>query len=902
MEKNKDPLAPPPPKKTHTDTPLLSPLFIFFHQSSLVLDAARLACAMLAPGGTFVTKVFRSKDYTALLYALKQLFARVDATKPPASRSTSAEIFVVCRGYKAPARLDPRILDARHLFKDSGGAGAEGEAGGGNDDGPLSNSAGPDALLAARLKRGRARSGYAEGVALVRVVLPAAAFIMGAAPVEALGRATVLQLEGGGAAGPVPAALAAGLEADGEGVAVIDAATAAAVASHPATTAEVRLLCADLGVLGRSEFKALLKWRAGVRKALVAAPAAAAKKAAEAARAAAVAEAEGAASDDDELKEDAILDEIADAKGRADAVAKREKKRAREAKKKARLRAAAALAADGIADGGAEEGLFSLATLEKAGARARRAAAAAGGDLGSVPVPDGGGDDGDEHRWASSDGEEAAAAAAAAAAADGGDIDAAAARYAAATEAALDEAYTSYLSRQGRRAAAAAEKEAAASARKRARFGDEEGGGELGEEGEAGGAGGGLATAPATGDDPSDDDDDDEGGGGGGGGLGLLTDLDGSQPAAMAPGAGGGGRSGAPAGTTLAARWFGADPLFAEDDAAAVAAGDGGSDDDAALEAKAGAAAARRRGPAVVAAAAAAPPTPARAGGAATLLKTAALPSTRHASAYEEVPASPSRDSTSSDDSGGGGDATSDDEGAGSDGGLSTLHPWERAATLATARAALRGRRRADILDAGYHRFAFNDPDGGAGLPAWFTDDERRHMRAPELVTPAEIAAERAATAAIDARPIKKVAQARQRKAKRLTSRLEAARKKAEAIVEGGGGGEDLGAKGKAREVAKLYARARAGAGALKSGKKMSRSAKYTADKKGKCLDARLRADQRGGGAKGKKGGGGGGKGGGKGGGGGGKGKAGGGKGKGGGAAAGGGKSRKAGVAKRGRR
>jgi AdoMet-dependent rRNA methyltransferase SPB1 len=156
------------------------------------------------------------------------------------------------------------------------------------------------------------------------------------------------------------------------------------------------------------------------------------------------------------------------------------------------------------------------------------------------------------------------------------------------------------------------------------------------------------------------------------------------------------------------------------------------------------------------------------------------------------------------------------------------------------------------------------------------------------------VAAERAAAAAIDARPIKKVAQAKARKAKRLTARLEAARKKAEAIVEGGGGGDDLGARGKAREVAKLYARARAGAGALRSGKagkKMSRSAAYTANKKAKPLDPRLRADQRGRGAakkggKGGKGGGGGGK----------KGKA------GGGGAAKGGKGRKAGSAKRGRR
>jgi AdoMet-dependent rRNA methyltransferase SPB1 len=45
-----------------------------------------------------------------------QLFERVEATKPTASRSTSAEIYIICLKYKAPAKIQPELLDIKHLF------------------------------------------------------------------------------------------------------------------------------------------------------------------------------------------------------------------------------------------------------------------------------------------------------------------------------------------------------------------------------------------------------------------------------------------------------------------------------------------------------------------------------------------------------------------------------------------------------------------------------------------------------------------------------------------------------------------------------------------------------------------------------------------------------------------
>ncbi|KAI1661164.1 AdoMet-dependent rRNA methyltransferase spb-1 [Daldinia decipiens] len=199
-----------------------------FNQAELVLQSMKLATEFLVEGGTFVTKVFRSKEYNKLLWVFNQLFTKVESTKPPSSRNVSAEIFVVCRGFKAPKHLDPKFLDPRAVFAELAEQAPNNEA----------------KVFKPEVKK-RKRGGYEEGDYIQFKEIPASQFIETIDPIAILGSYNKLSFE----------------QPRNGDVAL------AALDKMPDTTEEIRICCADLKVLGRREFKILLKWRLKAREA-----------------------------------------------------------------------------------------------------------------------------------------------------------------------------------------------------------------------------------------------------------------------------------------------------------------------------------------------------------------------------------------------------------------------------------------------------------------------------------------------------------------------------------------------------------------------------------------------------------------------------------------------------------
>eukprot|EP00929_Paragymnodinium_shiwhaense_P049328 TRINITY_DN24887_c0_g1_i1.p1 TRINITY_DN24887_c0_g1~~TRINITY_DN24887_c0_g1_i1.p1 ORF type:complete len:1019 (-),score=393.27 TRINITY_DN24887_c0_g1_i1:157-3213(-) len=195
-----------------------------YGQCELTLQACKIACEHLRIGGTFVTKVFRSADYTSLLWVLQQLFQKVDATKPQSSRNVSAEIFCICIGFKG-GKIDPRFFDPKWVFMEV----VTPEVGT-----TMSSSKGASASLSDYLKSApkKHRGGYEPGDDLK--IMPAHKFIACENPAAVLVTYHRISLTA-------------------EGSEAID--------KHPLSNDDIRTLCADLKVLGKRDLSQLLKWR-----------------------------------------------------------------------------------------------------------------------------------------------------------------------------------------------------------------------------------------------------------------------------------------------------------------------------------------------------------------------------------------------------------------------------------------------------------------------------------------------------------------------------------------------------------------------------------------------------------------------------------------------------------------
>ncbi|XP_006041687.2 pre-rRNA 2'-O-ribose RNA methyltransferase FTSJ3 [Bubalus bubalis] len=187
-----------------------------YSQAHLTLMALRLACDFLGRGGCFITKVFRSRDYQPLLWIFQQLFRRVQATKPQASRHESAEIFVVCQGFLAPDKVDSKFFDPKFAFKE-----VEVQA---------------KTVTELVTKKKPKAEGYAEGDLTLYHRTSVTDFLRAANPVDFLSKASEISLD------------------DEE------------LAQHPATTEDIRVCCQDIKVLGRKELRSLLNWRTKLRR------------------------------------------------------------------------------------------------------------------------------------------------------------------------------------------------------------------------------------------------------------------------------------------------------------------------------------------------------------------------------------------------------------------------------------------------------------------------------------------------------------------------------------------------------------------------------------------------------------------------------------------------------------
>jgi AdoMet-dependent rRNA methyltransferase SPB1 len=105
------------------------------------------------------------------------------------------------------------------------------------------------------------------------------------------------------------------------------------------------------------------------------------------------------------------------------------------------------------------------------------------------------------------------------------------------------------------------------------------------------------------------------------------------------------------------------------------------------------------------------------------------------------------------------------------------------------------------LIDEGFNRHSMNHKDG---LPTWFLDDEAKHYKPNLPATKESMAILREKQRELDARPIKKVAEAKARKKFKAHQKMEKAKKKADGLMEA----SDMTERDRANQVTKVMGRA----------------------------------------------------------------------------------------------
>jgi len=213
-----------------------------YEQTELAVHALRCATQHLRHMGSFVTKIYRSKDSASFQWVVKQLFREVTTFKPKASRQQSAEIFYVCQGYYKPDKIDPRLLDPKHIFEFVEGDSQGGKATVGAGDKKFNVF--HKSWDQAKRHRGGYDTDHLDGT--MRHVEPVAKFVFGSSSqmdaIQILSTCTGLSFRSG--------------EDDPSTMEENKF-----LLNHPFTTTEIKTCIVDLKVLNKGDFKGLLQWR-----------------------------------------------------------------------------------------------------------------------------------------------------------------------------------------------------------------------------------------------------------------------------------------------------------------------------------------------------------------------------------------------------------------------------------------------------------------------------------------------------------------------------------------------------------------------------------------------------------------------------------------------------------------